>query len=125
MKQRRRAGHPFLYQRDDPAKFLLGLDGVDMQRNAEGTALIGDPRNDSHVLISQLYLAMLKPHNAFVDKTQLSGAANDRVFDEAARQLRWHYQWSVLNELLPALVGERLEDRVLREEHAVSRTELE
>jgi len=34
-------GHPFLYQRDDPAKFLLGVDGVDLQRNAQGTALIG------------------------------------------------------------------------------------
>ncbi|MBB5328820.1 hypothetical protein [Tunturiibacter gelidoferens] len=37
-------GHPFLYQRDDPAKFLLGQDGPDIQRNAEGTAIIGDPR---------------------------------------------------------------------------------
>lgn len=40
-------GHPFLYQRDDPAKFLLGLDEADLQRNVEGTAIIGDPRNDS------------------------------------------------------------------------------
>jgi hypothetical protein len=30
-------GNPFLYQRDDPAKFLLGLDG-DLQRNVEGIA---------------------------------------------------------------------------------------
>ena len=108
-------GHPFLYQRDDPAKFLLGSDGVDVQRNAEGIAIIGDPRNDSHTLISQLHLAMLKAHNTFVDEVRLSGAANDRVFDEAARQLRWHYQWIVLNEFLPALVGETLVDQVLRE----------
>ena len=58
-------GHPFLYQRNDPAKFLLGLDGADLQRNAEGIAVIGDPRNDSHMLVSQLHLAMLKAHNAF------------------------------------------------------------
>jgi hypothetical protein len=108
-------GHPFLYQRDDPAKFLLGLDGVDVQRNAEGIALIGDPRNDSHMLMSQLHLAMLKAHNAFVDEVRISGVANDRAFDEAARQLRWHYQWLVLNELLPALAGETLVDQVLRE----------
>jgi len=38
-------GHPFLYQREDPAKFLLGIDGADVQRNAEGIAVIGDPRN--------------------------------------------------------------------------------
>jgi hypothetical protein len=108
-------GHPFLYQRDDPAKFLLGLDRTDQQRNAEGVAIIGDPRNDSHMLISQLHLAMLKAHNGFVDEVRLAGTAKGREFDEAARQLRWHYQWLILNEFLPTLVGERLADQVLRE----------
>src|SRR5215469_16606452 len=108
-------GHPFLYQRDDSAKFLLGLDGADLQRNAEGIAIVGDPRNDSHMLMSQLHLALLKAHNAFVDEARLSGVANDRVFGEAARQLRWTYQWIVLNEFLPALVGPALADQVLQE----------
>jgi len=108
-------GHPFLYQRDDPAKFLLGSDGADVQRNAESIAVIGDPRNDSHMLMSQLHLAMLKAHNTFVDEVRRTGVANDRVFDQAARQLRWHYQWIVLNEFLPALVGQTLADLVLRE----------
>lgn len=108
-------GHPFLYQRDDPAKFLLGLDGADLQRNVVGTAIIGDPRNDSHMLMSQLHLAMLKAHNAFVDEARVARVANGRVFDEAAQQLRWHYQWIVLNEFLPALVGQTLADELLRE----------
>ncbi|WP_442306579.1 peroxidase family protein [Terriglobus sp. YAF25] len=108
-------GHPFLYQRNDPAKFLLGADGADLQRNAEGIALIGDPRNDSHLLMSQLHLAMLKAHNLFVEEARLAGVANDRVFDEAARQLRWHYQWSVVNEFLPVLVGQELAEQVLRD----------
>ena len=108
-------GHPFLYQRDDSAKFLLGLDGADVQRNAESIAVIGDPRNDSHMLMSQLHLAMLKAHNAFVDDARHNGVANDRVFDEAARQLRWHYQWIILHEFLPTLVGQTLVDQVLRE----------
>ena len=108
-------GHPFLYQRDDPAKFLLGLDAADLQRNAEGIAVIGDPRNDSHMFMSQLHLAMLKAHNAFVDEARRAGVANDRVFDEAAQQLRWHYQWIVLNEFLPALVGQAVVDQVLRD----------
>jgi len=108
-------GHPFLYQRDDPAKFLLGLDGIDVQRNGEGIAIIGDPRNDSHMLMSQLHLAMLKAHNAFVDQVRQSGVAIGAAFDEAARQLRWHYQWIVLHEFLPALVGESLLGQVRRE----------
>jgi hypothetical protein len=109
------AGNPFLYQRDDPAQFLLGPDGADVQRNAEGIAIIGDPRNDSHMLMSQLHLAMLKAHNAFAEEARRNGVATDRVFDEAARQLRWHYQWVVLNEFLPALVGQSLVDEALRD----------
>ncbi|WP_263417740.1 peroxidase family protein [Terriglobus albidus] len=107
-------GHPFLYQRDDAAKFLLGSGGADLQRNSEGIAIIGDPRNDSHLLMSQLHLAMLKAHNMFVEEARRAGVANDRVFDEAARQLRWHYQWFVLNEFLPVLVGQELAEQVLR-----------
>jgi hypothetical protein len=37
------------------------------------------------------------------------------MFDEAARQLRWHYQWIVLHEFLPTLVGPTLADQVLEE----------
>ncbi|WP_161557450.1 peroxidase family protein [Acidisarcina polymorpha] len=108
-------GHPFLYQRDDPAKFLLGLDNANVQRNAEGIAIIGDPRNDSHMLISQLHLAVLRAHNAFVDAARQAGVPPGCVFEEAARQLRWHYQWVVLHEFLPALVGPALAEQVLRE----------
>jgi hypothetical protein len=65
--------------------------------------------------MSQLHLTMLKAHNAFVDEVRLSGVADGRGFDEAARELRWHYQWFILNEFLPALVGSELVDQVLRE----------
>ena len=108
-------GHPFLYQRNDPAKFLLGARGADVQRNPEGIAVIGDPRNNSHTLVAQLHLAMLKLHNGFVDEARRGQVANDRVFEEAARQLRWHYQWCVLHEFLPTLVSQTVADQVLDE----------
>lgn len=108
-------GHPFLYQRDDPAKFLLSSDGADVQRNLDGIAIIGDPRNDSHMLISQLHLAMLKAHNRFVDEMRQEGVTNDRIFEAAARELRWHHQWIVLYEFLPALVGQNVVDGVLQD----------
>jgi hypothetical protein len=108
-------GNPFLYQRDDPAKFLLGSGGADVQRNADGIAIIGDPRNDSHMLISQLHLAMLKAHNMFVDVARLNGTPADSVFEAASRQLRWHHQWIILHEFLPGLVGQELADQVLQE----------
>jgi Animal haem peroxidase len=108
-------GNPFLYQRDDPAKFLLGSGEADVQRNADGIAIIGDPRNDSHMLISQLHLAMLKAHNMFVDVARLGGTPADGVFEAAARNLRWHHQWIILHEFLPGLVGQELADQVLQE----------
>ena len=108
-------GHPFLYQRNDPAKFLLGRHGTDVQRNSEGIAVIGEPRNNSHTLVAQMHLAMLKLHNSFVDEARRRQVASDRVFQEAVGLLRWHYQWCVLYEFLPALVGQTLADQVLNE----------
>jgi hypothetical protein len=101
-------GHPYLFQRNDPAKLLLGADGQDVLRNGEGTAIIGDPRNDSHVLMSQMHLAFAHAHNRFVDRVRSEGTPESNVFDSAARELRWHYQMVVLREFLPTLVGAEL-----------------
>jgi hypothetical protein len=105
-------GHPFLYQRGDPAKLLLGPDGVDVPRNSEGIAIMGDPRNDTHTLVSQMHLALLKAHNWFVDDARLRGEADSAVFQSAVRETRWHYQWAVLHEFLPSLVGRPLVEEV-------------
>jgi hypothetical protein len=101
-------GHPFLFRRDDPAKLLTSPDGCDVLRNAEGTAIIGDPRNDSHVLMSQMHLAFVHAHNAFVDRVRAVGEPEATVFDRAARELRWHYQTVVVREFLPSLIGGEL-----------------
>ena len=107
-------GHPFLFQRDDPAKLLTAPGGHDLQRNAEGTAIIGDPRNDSHVVVSQLHLAFVHAHNAFVDRARASGAPDEHVFTAAARELTWHYQTVVLREFLPSLIGAELTELIVR-----------
>jgi hypothetical protein len=106
-------GHPFLYRRDDPAKFLLGIDEADVPRNSEGIAIIGDPRNDSHTLMAQMHLAMLKAHNVFVDDARRSGVPEAEVFRTAARETQWHYQWAILDEFLPSLVGRPLVDEIV------------
>src|SRR4029453_13316665 len=106
-------GHPFLYRRDDPAKFLLGVGDADVPRNSEGIAIIGDPRNDSHMLMAQMHLAMLKAHNSFVDDARGRGVPESDVFAAAAREMRGHYQRVVIDEFLPSLVGRQLVDEVL------------
>jgi Animal haem peroxidase len=110
-------GHPFLYQRDDPAKLLLGSNGAgeesDLPRNEEGIALIGDPRNDVHIFVSQLHLAMLRLHNCVVNHLRRSGATPEAaVFDEARRTVSWLYQWVIVNDYLPRLVGADLVDEI-------------
>ncbi len=107
-------GHPYLFRRDDPAKLLTGPGGCDVQRNGEGTAVIGDPRNDSHVVMSQMHLAFVRAHNAFVDRARAAGTPPPAVFEDAARELRWHYQTAVLREFLPRLVGSDLTRSLLK-----------
>jgi hypothetical protein len=107
-------GHPFLFRRDDPAKLLTGPLGRDLLRNGEGTAIIGDPRNDSHVVVSQMHLAFVHAHNAFVDRARASGEPEDQVFAAAARELVWHYQTVVLREFLPSLIGAELTGLIMR-----------
>ena len=106
-------GHPFLYQREDSAKLLTSPEGRDVLRNAEGTAIIGDPRNDSHLLISQMHLAFVRAHNAFVERVRYSGVSEPEVFPAAARQLRWHYQAAIIDEFLPSLIGEGMTNELL------------
>ena len=107
-------GHPFLFQRDDPAKLLTAPGGADLLRNTEGTAIIGDPRNDSHVIVSQMHLAFVHAHNAFVDRVRASGEPEAQVFGTAARELVWHYQSVVLREFLPSLIGAELTELIVR-----------
>ena len=106
------AGQPYLVERDDPARMLLGVndagDAADLPRNPEGLALIGDPRNDVHLPISQLHVAFLRAHNRLVDRLRADGDAEADVFEDARRSLRWHLQWIVLHDYLPLLVGEQL-----------------
>jgi hypothetical protein len=108
-------GHPYLFQKSDPAKLLTGSDGNDVLRNSEGTAVIGDPRNDSHVFMSQMHLAFLRAHNGFVDLVRSQGTPESEVFETAARELRWHYQTVILREFLPRLVGPDLVASLLDE----------
>lgn len=107
-------GHPFLFQRDDPAKLLTAPSGRDVLRNTEGTAIIGDPRNDSHVVMSQMHLAFVHAHNAFADRARAAGEPEAQLFATAARELVWHYQTVVLQEFLPSLIGAELTDLIMR-----------
>ena len=110
-------GSPYLYDSNDIDTFLLGqtIEGTpdDVPRNSQGTALIGDPRNDVHVPIAQLHLAFLRFHNSIVAFLRKQGVAPQDVFSEAQRLTRWHYQWIVIHEYLPLITNPSLVQDIL------------
>jgi hypothetical protein len=111
------SGNPYMYDRTDTDKLLLGMTETgaprDLPRNAQWTAIIGDPRNDVHLPISQLHVAFIAFHNAIVDWLRARPATSVAVFAEAQRLARWHYQWITMHEYLPLLVGADLVEDVL------------
>ncbi|MEI9939668.1 MAG: heme peroxidase family protein [Pseudomonadota bacterium] len=101
---------PYLY--DGDGAFLLGSElsggsagAKDLQRNGANPAraLIGDPRNDENSIVSQLQGLFLRFHNRKLKESKLS-------FADVQQQVRFHYQYVVLNDFLPRLVQAKVLD---------------
>jgi hypothetical protein len=85
-----------------------------------GRALIGDPRNDENTLISQLHCTMLRFHNQVMRTVAgTSPMTGDNLFKEVQRLVRWHYQWVVVHDFLPRIVGRAVVEDILRVEELV------
>ncbi|WP_254634108.1 heme peroxidase family protein [Mesorhizobium sp. GbtcB19] len=126
--------HRFLFERSggvDTPKLLIGTAQAsaensdragqvpelpnDLPRNMQGVALIGDHRNDENLIVAQLHLTFLKFHNAVIDHLKAKGVAADTLFEEAARTVRWHYQWMVLHDWVERLTGPGFVDKTLHD----------
>jgi hypothetical protein len=121
------ADQPYLYDADG-LRLLLGkpvddqpdspVAGPDLQRNMSGRALLGDPRNEENLIISQLHRTFLQFHNRVIDtwvptQPALRGLDDDDRFKEAQRVVRWHYQWVVVHDFLARVCGQAVVDDVL------------
>lgn len=128
---------PFLYRRDSgntAKQFLVGpvvqpgaaapggadaqvvaLDGAtyDLPRAcdaiSERTAILGDKRNDENLIVAQLHRTLLHFHNA------LCLHQPNVPFEQIRKQVMHHYQRIVLNQFLPAIVGQSTVDAALKE----------
>ena len=108
---------PHLYDDSQPGRLLVGNkeNPNDVPRNRVGTALIGDPRNDENIFVSQVQLLFLKFHNK-----RLVG----KNFEEAQQDVRYHYQYLVWNDFLKRVCDEAVFDFANTEIHkAVKRGE--
>jgi hypothetical protein len=111
--------NPYLYE--DGRLFILGpaltgaaknLDARDLPRSSPRSggprrAIIGDPRNDENVIVSQLQGLFYRFHN------KIASDHPDWDFSRVQREVRFHYQWLVLNDFLPAIVCDGVLDRVV------------
>ena len=125
-----------LYDPRDLAKLKVEQGGQfeDLPRTPDGTAIIGDPRNDENLMIAGLQVAMLRFHNRVVDTLRDDGDdhrqafaaaaegsiaenfesdARRSVFETARQLVIWHYQWIIVNEFLPSIVGAPLVRNIL------------
>ena len=105
---------PALYDQVNSGKLMLGVNtntgpggptpgqtktDFDVPRNSQGTAIIGDPRNDENLFVAQLQHAFLRFHNKVVD---LQGTGD---FVSARETVTHHYQWAVINDFLKTITG--------------------
>ena len=103
---------PYMY-RDDGIRMLLGerMSGdrfdpraVQLPRGPNGRALIGDPRDDENRIVAQLHAIFLRFHNRVVHEL---GGKKHVSFQEVRQQVRWYYQWVLVNDFLPRILDER------------------
>lgn len=114
---------PLLYQ-EDGVRMKLGaaLTGAandpratDLPRGANGQALLGDPRNDENRIVGSLHAIVLRFHNQIADGLARTHPdwGSTRLFEETRRLVRLHYQYAVLTDFLPSIVGQETVDAVL------------
>ncbi|HTS53171.1 MAG TPA: heme peroxidase family protein [Burkholderiales bacterium] len=103
---------PYLYDPDaDGTRIRMAL-GRQLDQGVPGQpcdlprfnecALIGDKRNDENVIVSQLHGVFLRFHN------NVARALGSSDFQTTQQAVRWHYQWIVLFDFLPKIVGMKM-----------------
>ena len=93
----------------------------DVPRTPSNVAIVGDPRNDENIVISGLQSAMIRFHNNVVDLVAARRRRDDAldVYAEARRIVTWHYQWLIVNEFLPLVIGRDRVERLLADRAGV------
>jgi hypothetical protein len=110
---------PYLYT-DNGRQFILGerLTGAKSNPNARDLprsnpqtgpkrAIIGDPRNDENVIISQLQGLFQRFHNRVATDNPTWS------FEAIQRAVRFHYQFVVFNDFLPTVIDKSVLNEIL------------
>lgn len=71
-------------------------------------AIIGDPRNDENVIVSQLQGLFLRFHNRLMADDKAANGPESNRFARIQREVRFHYQWMLVNDFLQTVVSEKV-----------------
>ena len=101
-------GSPELYDPAKPGYLLVNEHDqlFDLPRDAKGVAFLGDPRNDENLIVAQLHTVFLRLHNKQM--------AQGKTFEQAQQQVRWTYQYLIVNDYLPRIVGQDVVNSLIR-----------
>lgn len=74
------------------------------------SAIIADNRNDLNYILSQVHCAFAQFHNAVALWLHLKTPAlvGRTLLEETQKLVIWHYQWIIVNQFLPMLVGDEM-----------------
>lgn len=102
--------------RDNSGNQIVRTD-FDVPRTSNQTAIIGDPRNNENLFVSQIHHGFLKFHNSVVDS--LKGTVNDnQLFDKAREIVVHHYQWVVLHDFLKRIaIADEVDDAIQKQRY--------
>jgi len=112
---------PYMYEQDG-IRMLLGEhmsgspidpEARQLPRAPNGRALIGDPRNDENRIVAQLHAIFLRFHNMVAHHR----GGKDASFEDVREQVRWHYQWVLVNDFLPKIMDEQTYRNVFPDSH--------
>lgn len=104
---------PELYDPAQPTKLRVDFKAPrDLPRINDLKAIISDERNDENVIISQMQLAFIRFHNRVVDHISPSMQFPKKIFAEAQRLVRWHYQYIIVNQYLAATLDKGVYQQV-------------
>ena len=103
--------------RFDVPRVLTGTNTTVTEADSTFTAIIGDPRNDENLIVSQLHHAMLRFHNQVVDLLVTAAFPGD-IFAEAKKIVTQHYQWCVVHDFLPRVCGAAAVNAAISSVHA-------
>jgi len=97
---------PYAYDRN--FHFIVGTadNPGDLPRSPAAVALIGDPRNDENMFVSQVHGLFLRFHNFLLDQEAGGGEASKTQFERVRAAVRALYQSIVVTEYLPAIVAD-------------------